>query len=212
MQPETYPFVLPIICGYVGSSMLQVEEQLLHIVLISRCSYHRAGPNFRRGVDHLGESAIEVETEIMLLSHSEVCSFRMLRGSIPLIWRTIQGDGEALPKLDLRDSASDSSSDAMRLHLDKIASTYGPHISIIDLLDTHRPDYAELGKIFELSLMKLQKSYLSYHHMSKSLFDKKVWADLLKDITPDFRKQGFFNAHLDDVNSMPHLIQRGIFR
>ncbi|KAJ3413166.1 hypothetical protein HDV05_008369 [Chytridiales sp. JEL 0842] len=211
LKPETFAFILPLICGYVGSTMLQIEDQLLHTAVISRCSKFRAGPSFRRGIDSRGDVAVEVESEVMVFTHTEVCSYRMIRGSLPLMWGALQGNGAIAPKLETRDAGTEKSLVALRLHLEKLTARYGPYLSIVDLLDASRPDYEELGKIFEKAIIGLRKHHLSYHHCTKSVYDKRIWEPLQKDLSQDLKRQGIYHARLDD-SAGQLLLQKGIFR
>jgi hypothetical protein len=86
---ETFPFILPLICGYVGSEIIEIEEEDItaQLILMSRFSRSRAGTRLRRGINYQGDAANEVELEIILISSERVSAFRLIRGSAPLIWK-----------------------------------------------------------------------------------------------------------------------------
>lgn len=60
-------FVLPILCGFFESQVLEVQNKIVHIGIISRRSRFNVGPRFlRRGIDANGNPANEVETEFFV--------------------------------------------------------------------------------------------------------------------------------------------------
>lgn len=60
-------FILPVICGYFESKVLNINDRQVHMAIISRRSRFNAGPRFlRRGIDQNGNPANEVETEYFM--------------------------------------------------------------------------------------------------------------------------------------------------
>ncbi len=60
-------FILPIICGYFQSQIIEIKEKQMHVGIISRRSRFNAGPRFlRRGIDVHGNPANEVESEFFV--------------------------------------------------------------------------------------------------------------------------------------------------
>lgn len=56
--------ILPVLCGYFESQVLEIQNKQLHLGIISRRSRFNPGPRFlRRGLDANGNPANEVETE-----------------------------------------------------------------------------------------------------------------------------------------------------
>ncbi|KAJ3332864.1 hypothetical protein HDU76_012788 [Blyttiomyces sp. JEL0837] len=177
-------------------------------------SRDRAGAQFHRGLNADGQCAIEVETEIIHGATSMLSSFRMIRGSLPLIWR-YNTDMSQRKRLDLADAAGVESKQALVKHLENLLQRYGANITIIDLLSAESVDLEALGKIFETTIMDLDRSDIDYLHFngSKLSGDEKTLDIAMKDVRKYLDKQGFFCAH-SNGRSLQHIFsaQKGIFR
>ncbi|KAJ9101490.1 hypothetical protein QFC19_005141 [Naganishia cerealis] len=81
--------LVPLIQGFTNSiPILQPRAaQPLHLALISRLGWKRAGARFKtRGVDDQGNVANFVETETIVSTAGSCMSFVQVRGSVPLFW------------------------------------------------------------------------------------------------------------------------------
>lgn len=60
-------FILPVLCGYFESKVIEIKNKIVHTGIISRRSRFNFGPRFlRRGIDANGNPANEVETEFFI--------------------------------------------------------------------------------------------------------------------------------------------------
>ena len=67
-QTRDENMILPIIHGYVGQKNIELEENLLNLLIISRRSRFQAGTRyFRRGINENGDVSNEIETEQILV-------------------------------------------------------------------------------------------------------------------------------------------------
>ncbi|KAI9348300.1 SacI homology domain-containing protein [Zopfochytrium polystomum] len=201
-----------------GSSVFDIEGLSYSVVLISRCSRERGGLQFRRGVNDAGNAAVEVETETVVFGLHHVCSHRMIRGSLPLKWKTLDSDGITSARIDLTDAATPRSARALALHLDGLNLRYGPgQITVIDLLPLGRADYERLGEIFERTLLNLQRPDVKYTHFDGGRMmggDSRLLDRLRNYVQSPLQLQSFFCAPVDlrGRPTRPIQIQRGIFR
>ncbi|KAJ9119073.1 hypothetical protein QFC22_003564 [Naganishia vaughanmartiniae] len=81
--------LVPVIQGFTNSiPVIQPRAaQPLHLALISRLGWKRAGARFKtRGVDDQGNVANFVETETVVSTPESCMSFVQVRGSVPLFW------------------------------------------------------------------------------------------------------------------------------
>ena len=89
-------WILPFICGYISQINFEDMSKRCSVTLISRRSRHYAGSRYlKRGINDLGHTANEVETEQILSLHSNAAlydshpilsSYVQLRASIPFFW------------------------------------------------------------------------------------------------------------------------------
>ena len=81
-------FNIPLIHGFVSINNVKIKSQMFQYCLISRRSCLNAGTRFNaRGSDQHGNVANFVETEqIIFLNKNTICSYVIIRGSIPLKW------------------------------------------------------------------------------------------------------------------------------
>lgn len=60
-------FILPVLVGFFESKVIEIQNKMVHVGVISRRSRFNVGPRFlRRGIDANGNPANEVETEFFI--------------------------------------------------------------------------------------------------------------------------------------------------
>ena len=126
-------WLVPIICGYVGSKRVYAGSRQLTIGCVSRLSNRRVGSRFlTRGIDDAGAVANSVETETFLLDESgSVASHCQLRGSVPVFWEQ-PGINFGQHKCDIIRKTAGSLSAAKR-HFERAKTTYG-QCHVVNLL------------------------------------------------------------------------------
>ncbi|KAJ3242104.1 inositol polyphosphate 5-phosphatase [Chytriomyces hyalinus] len=137
---EFFPFIVPLIFGHISSTDFLLNNLTYTYAILSRCSNKRAGTRYFRGLDTYGSSAIEVETESLLLTQNRCLSFRQVRGSTPIIWKSSPPDelGEVLKIEVARDPAGlRTSENALYLHLTNLIERYGAPVTLVSLLKSH---------------------------------------------------------------------------
>ncbi|KAI8618621.1 SacI homology domain-containing protein [Chytriomyces sp. MP71] len=209
---ETFRFIVPLIFGFVGSYDFQVDHITYSYALISRCSNKRAGTRYFRGLDKDGSSAIEVETEFMFITADRSMSFRQVRGSTPLLWKSSPPDEILQPvKIDLSESGNVDSQSALKRHLYNLLDRYNSPITLVSLLsrkhgnenlcsqyqmlaDTFRQVLAQVASDVgeqNLKLIEYDESELARNpHLHMEL--------LLNLLRPALKQQGFFCMKLAD--------------
>jgi phosphatidylinositol 4-phosphatase len=205
-------FLVPMICGFVGCSGIQNDIQL---ILLSRISTYQAGTRYwTRGVDEQGNAAIEVETDIITISSLQTASFRLLRGSVPLIWSQNQLLIIKSPSINLNEIVSRHSINSMCNHFERLIKIYGPDIHIIDLIDrVSRLELYELSHSFELAVKNFKNEsliYTKYNPRKVSSNQHLIRSQIRKIIS----QQGFFLCdHETDYSYFSvKKSQSGIFR
>ncbi|KAJ3193595.1 Phosphatidylinositide phosphatase SAC1 [Irineochytrium annulatum] len=217
MSVATFPFILPVICGYVGSASLAVQSESVHLAVISRFAFNRAGSRFRRGIDDKGDCAVEVETEAIVFFRKRVSAFRVLRGSVPLKWGLLYTDGGS--RLDLSEATTSSSRDAFRLHLERLQRHYGKDVAIVDLLHLDESDQRLLGESFEKAIIeynRMSRDTLDYFHFDgkRIQHDLRYVGHIMKELQKPMARQGFFSCATDirDRYIGGCNVQNGVFR
>ena len=80
-------WILPVMDGFVETSMCDSKMGRFLFVLISRRECYRTGARFlTRGADPDGNVANFAETEQIIICNGNVSSWVQTRGSIPLLW------------------------------------------------------------------------------------------------------------------------------
>ena len=86
----TYPFIIPIICGYVGMYDYVINNTQIQFILITRRSQNYAGTRYNtRGIDDNGNVANYCESEQILITGDNLYSFCQLRGSAPVFFEQL---------------------------------------------------------------------------------------------------------------------------
>ncbi|KAJ3282465.1 inositol polyphosphate 5-phosphatase [Rhizoclosmatium sp. JEL0117] len=205
---DTFPFIVPTIFGFVGSTEFILDTVTHHYCLISRCSNKRAGTRYFRGLDEHGSSAIEVETEFILITDDKLMAYRQLRGSTPLIWKSSPPDEILQPvNIDLTGAADTTSRDALSLHLYNLIERYKSPVTLLSLLSrNHKKEtlalqYQQLADTFQKVFFEIQRE-IGAESVDLVEFDE---SDLAK--TPDtsmprllaklrslWKRQGYFSS------------------
>ena len=90
LTPDLMSFSLPLILGFISINRVRLKGKLFEFSLVSRRSYLNAGTRFNvRGTDANGNVANFVETEQIVFYSNTICSYVVIRGSIPLNWYKI---------------------------------------------------------------------------------------------------------------------------
>ena len=156
-------FVLPLICGYFESRVLDIKDKLVHMGIISRRSRFNAGPRFlRRGIDINGNPANEVETEFFVYElvpmQSRIrnfSSYLFYRGSVPFFWGHINIGYSPKPDIVLYEER-DPGFAVTDKHFDRLVKTYGYPVKILNLVKKESKNEQLLGMIFNKYMKKIQ--------------------------------------------------------
>ncbi|KAI8929491.1 SacI homology domain-containing protein [Entophlyctis helioformis] len=184
---DTRQFVLPLICGHVGSTILSLDGPPVAIILVSRMNHYQAGTRYwRRGVNQNGHAAMEVETDVLVMYHGGLASFCMIRGSVPLMWsQSGICDPIRRPPIDLSYVRSPESLQAMTRHFEYLMSIYGNKVDVIDMLERHRSsstDIADLSIAYETALRDWNHPSIRCHR------------GFMEEIPELVKQQGYFHA------------------
>jgi len=191
-QPDLAKFCMPLMLGFFSISRVQVNKVNLEYIVISRRCIFRAGTRFNvRGVDLQGNVANFVETEQIVISSENVCSFVQTRGSIPLFWSQ-KADLRRLPKpvvIDVDHSSSFSK------HFDQQVFVYGYQV-IVNLINQHGSE-APLEKALNRACAQADNKNVRYEafdfhkECSKMRWDR---LSILQDrLAPERQQFGFFH-------------------
>lgn len=211
----TYDWFQPIIHGFIDQASISIYGRKLYITIIARRSHHFAGARFlKRGVNHNGDVANEVETEQIVndvmtssfhdpkygpYSNPKITSYVQHRGSIPLYWTQ---DLNRLPKPPIEINLSDPFYQSSALHFNNLIERYGPPIVILNLIKTKEKHPRELKLSKQLvncvtylnqflpSTKKLD--YLSFDMSKHSKKNADVIGPLQTLANSSIKKTGFF--------------------
>jgi hypothetical protein len=163
LSDECHQFIVPLVSGFVGSVMLY-ESSPVNVILLSRLSTEKAGTRYwSRGVDAKGNVAIEVETDVIAITPQKTASYRLVRGSVPLMWSQHQLHVIREPSVNLNEILSPPSIQGLRFHFDRLKSRYGGGIDIVDLIDREATkERFELSHAYELAIKDLQDQSIHY--------------------------------------------------
>lgn len=135
----TEQWVIPLIHGFWQQRSLAVVGQQLTLTLVARRSRYFAGTRFqKRGVNHEGHVANDVETEQIVCAGVDrkngaplLSSLVQCRGSFPLYWNQ---QGGKIGKPDILLQSFDPLYSATRAHLDNMRERYGSPVVCLDLV------------------------------------------------------------------------------
>ncbi|KAF2073687.1 hypothetical protein CYY_005004 [Polysphondylium violaceum] len=196
---ELYPWILPLIRGYVEIVNFKIENSNLQLVLVSRRSKFRAGTRYNtRGSDLLGNVANYVETEQILSCNqgkntcTQTFSFVQTRGSIPLLWE--QTGRKIKPEIKINVDLFVNKT-TFKLHFDEQIKHYGPQ-TIVTLLDSKGSE-SELGDSYKQSVTSLNNKDVDlvafdFHHFCQGgRFDR---VDILiENLSSTIEKVGYLS-------------------
>lgn len=131
-------WMVSAIFGHVSIQSRQINTHEYTYALLNRRSTRRAGTRFnRRGIDTDGAAANSVETEqLLVVDRGPLFSFVQVRGSLPFYWRQPLSGLPNPPTLPRATTALDDTHEAgFRRHMEALGSRYGPHVSVVSLLD-----------------------------------------------------------------------------
>lgn len=228
----TYEWFQPIIHGFIDQASISIYGRKLFITIIARRSHHFAGARFlKRGVNHKGDVANEVETEQIVndmitssfhdpkfgqYANPRFTSFVQHRGSIPLYWTQ---DLNRLPKPPIEINLSDPFYQSSALHFDNLIQRYNFPIIILNLIKTKEkhPRELKLSRQFENCVAYLNQflnsqTRLQYHSFDMSKHSKKN-ADVIGPLETlaksSISKTGFFHNGRTIKETK---IQKGVIR
>ncbi|EGV65344.1 hypothetical protein CANTEDRAFT_102631 [Yamadazyma tenuis ATCC 10573] len=228
----TYEWFQPIIHGFIDQANVSIYGKKIYITIIARRSQHFAGARFlKRGVNHEGNVANEIETEQivtdMLISsfhdpkygfynNPRFTSFVQHRGSIPLYWTQ---DLNRLPKPPIEINLSDPFHSSSALHFNNLFERYGSPVIILNLIKTKEktPRESKLNKYFIDCINYLNQSLPEEHKLQFNSFDmskhSKKNLDVIGPLQTIAEKSilqiGFFHNGIDLEGTK---LQNGIIR
>ena len=214
---DALQFILPVICGHVGSAILELDGPEASLIFVSRLNRHRAGTRYwSRGVDSDGHTAMEVESDILVVYQGGIASFCMIRGSVPLFWsQSAIRHPVKRPEIDLLEATTPDSIAAMKRHFEYLMSTYGSKVDIIDMLDrkSREPDISGLSHAYESAVKEWDHPSIRYLKRDVLMTDKSM-EELMRDIPELVDNQGFFHAKIDEKGTFKVALRKqlGVIR
>lgn len=189
-----------------------------NLTLVSRRSRRRAGTRYiTRGVDAMGDVANFVESEqIVWRGDSElVASFLIIRGSIPIFWRQVDGIARPVPQVDPGLVASRR---AFTRHFAALASNYGA-IRAVSLVDKRGAE-AALASAYERHFdLFIASPTVTSPPPSLTAFDfhahcagkeyERGLTNLMDQLKGDVKTFAF---NVSNQNGFSHQAQSGVFR
>lgn len=193
---DAYPFILPIMMGYVSFTDLQINGKASKFGIISRRSIHRPGTRYQvRGIDSDGNVANYVETEQVLIYDQKLSSFVQIRGSIPAFWTQNVTIQYAPPIIVSKNDANSLS--AFKAHFESLNGIYDGNIVCVNLADQKGREkeivakYGELSKLSGLSFVKYFP--FDFHTECKGMKYENI-AILLNNIEAYLDEMGWFDG------------------
>ncbi|KAI9346942.1 SacI homology domain-containing protein [Obelidium mucronatum] len=196
-------FILPLMCGFMEFKELSYNSKRVTLGLISRRSKFRAGTRYNtRGVDADGNVANNVETEQVLVFHSngadansgsssqKVASYVQTRGSIPLFWGQLI-NVKYQPKMVIEEGTV--SFQAYKKHFATQISHYGRQIAV-NLINKKGYE-ARLSDTWsrlnsQLNDPNVRYLHFDFHHECKNMRWDKI-SKLVAEIEADLIAQGY---------------------
>ncbi|XP_055682057.1 polyphosphoinositide phosphatase [Lutzomyia longipalpis] len=126
-------WLLEIIHGFISQSNINIFGRSVYVCLIARRSTRFAGTRFlKRGANHKGDVANEVETEQIVMDGKKMCSFVQMRGSIPSHWS--QDISKMVPKPPISLDLGDPYAETSAKHIERLLFHYGAPVIILNLV------------------------------------------------------------------------------
>ncbi|KZT26550.1 hypothetical protein NEOLEDRAFT_1132067 [Neolentinus lepideus HHB14362 ss-1] len=224
MDAGLHSYVLPIMQGYYQVASFHVPREpvaseegdsaLVDYILVSRRSRERGGLRYqRRGIDDEANVANFVETEVITRVEREgttnIFSYTIIRGSIPLFWTQPGYSLKPAPILSPERTHSQNL-DAIRRHFQKIVSKYGPS-TIINLAEQHGKEsvvtLAYRDYATEMNMPEVQYNDYDFHTETKGMKYENI-SKLIDKMERVFESHGYFWVSNDHLMSE----QKGAFR
>lgn len=190
-------FVLFLIHGSITSKVMDIQNNIITLYLISRKNRNRSGVRlWCRGGDANGDVANFVETEQIVIcknvKKTYIFSYIIIRGSIPVMWKQ-EPSLRLRPKITVYNNMEENVK-VLKLHMGKLKKKYG-HLSITSLLNKRHGE-KKLGECFQdcLRLSKVQHhfTWFDFHGDFKKLNYDNLH-DMLKTVVTDLNNFSYFS-------------------
>lgn len=210
-EPEVGKLMVPVIRGFIGASKFNVhmeKDQMstlpAKLILISRRNIRRPGMRYlRRGVDDDGNVANFVETIQILKVDGKWCSYKILRGSIPVFFHQDPSKLQPAPQIGRNFMQN---KDKCAKHFQQLSILYGDNMCCISLVDKQSKE-RRIGLLYQrlANSLKIPFVWFDFHAVcSKMRYDKISL--LMEDpiVSSNFHSQSYRSSNGS--------IQEGIFR
>eukprot|EP01083_Nonionella_stella_P019574 54356_1 len=212
MATKSNTWMLPIIHGYFESKICSIYGREISLTLISRRSKQFAGTRYlKRGINDLGHSANDIETEQILhdrvgghFEEGQFTSHVQMRASIPLFW--VQDSNPMVPKPDIYIQKVDPSASSIRKHFQSVFKRYGAPILVMNLIkhaESH-PRETIVGREFNRAMSFINSFLPKDYKISFVAWDFKdcqrhkarsVVDELTKFAEWGLQRTGFFHSN-----------------
>ena len=209
-EPYDYCFIMPIICGYVGTFEYTLDNEVLEFFLITRRSQNYAGTRYNtRGINDDGNVANYCETEQIIIYKNNLLSFSQLRGSVPVFFQQIG----LTATTDITRNRN-LTIEAFSKHLAEMRLDY-PLIYFINLLNQKKTGEAPIIAQFEkqIKFRKGNKTFRYYYFDMQNECPRDNYSRidyLMKNIEPSLNVFQFFSE--DNTTKEILKIQKGTTR
>lgn len=125
-------WAIEVVHGFVSQSNVSVFGRPVYVCLLARRSSRFAGTRFlKRGANHAGDVANEVETEQIVHDGPRACSFVQMRGSMPAHWSQDIGK---MPKPPIGLDLSDPYARTPGRHFERLLRHFGAPVIVLNLV------------------------------------------------------------------------------
>ncbi|XP_050442275.1 phosphatidylinositol-3-phosphatase SAC1 [Adelges cooleyi] len=206
---ENSEFCVSVIHGFIAINECKLNGKPFIWTLVSRRSRYRHGPRLlKRGIDHNGNVANFVETEMIVEYNNTRSSYVQTRGSIPLFW-------SQYPTLKYKPvvqiSSNENHFDAATQHFNEQISFYGQQI-LINLID-HRGAEQELERKYHDIVNMIDNNNIKYEAFDFHSECKKMrWDRLSILVNRVAHEQDNLKYFLLGSDGKLLISQKGIFR
>jgi hypothetical protein len=197
-----------------ASSNAIAAKPALIMTLIARRSRHYAGTRFmRRGINHHGWVANEVETEQILIHDSRLTSAVIYRGSIPFFWTQRPSPLKLAVPVELLPDPDGKALPAGRLHFQRLLQNYGGQIHVLNLVKQKvsgggehllEQEYKELvtRKLAAFSECKDAITYTAYDLLNKKDEGENVINTISGLVIDNVNSGGVFSCTFDPAANL----------
>ncbi|XP_050520427.1 phosphatidylinositol-3-phosphatase SAC1 [Daktulosphaira vitifoliae] len=206
---ENHKFCVPIIHGFIAINYCVLNGKHFIWTIVSRRSWNRHGPRLlKRGIDHDGNVANFVETEMIVEYNNTRSSYIQTRGSIPLFWSQYP-TLKYKPVVQL--ATNENHLEAATRHFNEQILLYGQQI-LINLID-HRGAEQELERKYHDIVNMIDSNKIKYEAFDFHCECKKMrWDRLSILINRVAHEQDNLNYFLLGSDGKLLISQKGIFR